>query len=208
MAKHILLRRMEIHLMAMPKILIFPGSNRSGSINAQLAAVIAKQLAFMQAEITRISLLEYPLPLFSEDLETERGIPANVMKLARLFATHQGIVIVTPEYNSSLPPLLKNTLDWISRVDRDGEEPILPYHSNIFAIAAASGGGLGGIRVLPHLRDILVSIGAQVISEQLALGNVHDAYDDHENLKEGRPLDLLEALCVSLVEKSSVYLRP
>ncbi len=194
--------------MAIPKILVFPGSNRSGSINAQLAAVIAKQLALVQAEVIRISLQDYPLPLFSEDLESERGIPANAMKLARLFASHQGIAIVTPEYNSSLPPLLKNTLDWISRVNRDGEKPLAPYRGNIFAIAAASGGALGGIRVLPHLRDVLVSIGAQVITEQLALGNAHKAYDDHENLKEGRPQDLLEALCTSLVEKSSTYVRP
>ncbi len=177
--------------MTAPKILVFPGSNRSGSINAQLSATITKQLALMEADVTRISLLDYPLPLFSEDLQNEKGIPENVMKLARLFASHQGIVIVTPEYNSSLPPLLKNTIDWISRVSSDGDRPLAPYRGNIFALAAASGGGLGGIRVLPHLRDILVSIGAHVISEQLALAGAHNAYDDQENLKPGRSQDLL-----------------
>ncbi len=191
--------------MTIPKILVFPGSNRSGSINAKLAGVITKELALKGAEVTRISLSDYPLPLFDEDLENEKGIPENVMKLARLFASHQGIVIVTPEYNSSLPPLLKNTLDWVSRVSKDGGKPLTPYRGNYFALAASSGGGLGGIRVLPHVRDILVSIGAQVITEQVALGNAGSAYDDMENLKEGRSRDLLGNLCVSLIEKSSRF---
>ncbi len=188
--------------MTTPKILVFPGSNRAGSINARLAGVITKELALQGAEVTRISLLDYPLPMFDEDLESEKGIPDNVMKLARLFATHQGVVIVTPEYNSSLPPLLKNTLDWISRVSKDGTKPLAPYRGNHFALAACSGGGLGGIRVLPHLRDILVSIGGQVITEQLALANAYSAYDDMENLKPGRSRELLGGMCASLIEKS------
>ncbi len=191
--------------MTIPKILVFPGSNRSGSINAKLAGVITKELALKGAEVTRISLNDYPLPLFDQDLESEKGIPENVMKLARLFASHQGIVIVTPEYNSSLPPLLKNTLDWVSRVSKDNGKPLTPYRGNYFALAASSGGGLGGIRVLPHVRDILVSIGAQVITEQVALANAYDAYDDMENLKEGRSRDLLGNLCVSLIDKTSRY---
>ena len=191
--------------MTIPKILVFPGSNRSGSINAKLAGVITKELALKGAEVTRISLADYPLPLFDEDLESEKGIPDNVMKLARLFASHQGIVIVTPEYNSSLPPLLKNMLDWVSRVAKDNGKPLAPYRGNYFALAASSGGGLGGIRVLPHVRDILVSIGAQVITEQVALANAYNAYDDMENLKEGRSRDLLDNLCVSLIEKTSKF---
>lgn len=194
--------------MASPKILVFPGSNRSGSINARLAAVITKELALMGAEVTRISLEDYPMPLFHEDLQTEKGIPESVMKLARLFASHHGVVIVTPEYNSSLPPLLKNTLDWLSRVSSDNGKPLAPYHGNYFAIAASSGGGLGGIRVLPHLRDILISIGAQVITEQLALGNAHNAYDEMDNLKEGRARDLLQNLSKSIIEKATWHARP
>jgi chromate reductase len=191
--------------MNIPKILVFPGSNRSGSFNAKLAGVITKELAMKGAEVTRISLSDYPLPLFNQDLESEKGIPDNVMKLARLFASHQGIVVVTPEYNSSLPPLLKNTLDWVSRVSKDNGKPLTPYRGNYFALAASSGGGLGGIRALPHLRDILVSIGAQVITEQLALGNANSAYDDMENLKEARAGGMLDNLCKSLIEKSSRF---
>ena len=193
--------------MTTPKILVFPGSNRAGSINAKLAGAITKELALRGADVTRISLVDYSLPLFDEDLESEKGIPENVMKLARLFASHQGVVIVTPEYNSSLPPLLKNTLDWISRVSKDGDKPLTPYRGNYFALAASSGGGLGGIRVLPHVRDILVSIGAQVITEQLALSNAHSAYDDMENLKEGRSRDLMGNLCTSLIEKCKWNVR-
>lgn len=191
--------------MIIPKILVFPGSTRAASINGRLAAVIAKELSLLDADVTRISLDDYSLPIYNGDFEVEHGVPQNVFKLARIFAAHQGIVIVTPEYNSSMPPLLKNTLDWLSRISKDKGRPLTPYRGNIFALAASSGGGLGGIRVLPHLRDVLVSVGAQVISEQLALGNASSAYDDMDNLVAERPQELLRSLCLSLIDKAKWY---
>src|SRR6266478_477787 len=98
------------------KILVIPGSLRSGSLNARLAAVAAHELAQSGAEVTRISLADFPLPIYDGDLQAKSGVPKNAVNLKRMIGAHQGVLIVTPEYNSSLPPLLKNAIDWVSRV--------------------------------------------------------------------------------------------
>src|SRR5215218_9541828 len=102
--------------MSAPKILIIPGSLRTGSHNAKLAAVAA--YAFDQAgvDVTRISLSDFPLPIFDGDLQAKSGVPKHAINLKRMIGAHHGVLIVTPEYNSSVPALVKNTIDWISRV--------------------------------------------------------------------------------------------
>src|SRR5437868_12077096 len=99
--------------MAIVKILVIPGSLRTGSINARLAAVVAKEFALAGVDVTRLSLADYPLPIYDGDLETKQGVPKSAVNLERMLSSHDGIVVVTPEYNSSLPPLLKNAIDWI-----------------------------------------------------------------------------------------------
>ena len=95
-----------------PRILVFAGSVRTGAYSGKVADAAMKELAVQGADTTRISLIDYPLPIMDEDLEARDGIPDNAMKLGRLFAAHDGLLIASPEYNSSIPPLLKNTLDW------------------------------------------------------------------------------------------------
>src|SRR6187401_3799495 len=107
--------------MANPRILVFAGSIRTGSFNARLAAIAAKEIALAGAEVTRISLADYPMPIYDGDLEAASGPPENAIKLKRMMMAHPGVFIASPEYNASVTPLLKNTLDWISRV-RDGKE--------------------------------------------------------------------------------------
>ena len=120
--------------MPLPKILVFAGSIRTGSHNARLAALVTKELTLAGAEVTRISLVDYPMPLYDGDLEAKSGPPDNAVKLKRLMATHHGVFIASPEYNASVTPLLKNTIDWISRVRERGEEPLAVYRSRVFAI--------------------------------------------------------------------------
>src|SRR5687767_7149579 len=102
--------------MSLPKILVFAGSIRSASHNARLAALAAKELALIGADVSRISLEDFPLPLYDGNLEARSGPPDNALKLKRMMGTHQGVFIASPEYNASITPLLKNTIDWISRV--------------------------------------------------------------------------------------------
>src|ERR1700738_445029 len=98
------------------KILVIPGSLRTGSHNARLAAAAAHEFARAGAEVTRISLGDFPLPIYDGDLQTKSGVPKNAINLKRMIGAHHGVLIVTPEYNSSVPPLVKNTIDWVTRV--------------------------------------------------------------------------------------------
>src|SRR5713226_4855167 len=94
------------------KILVFAGSVRTGSDNARLAAAAAYQFAQAGADVTRISLGDFPLPIYDGDLQTKSGVPKHAINLKRMMSAHHGVLIVTPEYNSSVPALVKNTIDW------------------------------------------------------------------------------------------------
>ncbi len=188
--------------MRFPKILIIPGSNRGGSYNAQLAASAHKVFSTLDCEATRISLRDYPLPILDEDLMSKNGSPDNAIKLARMIEAHDGVLLVLPEYNASLTPLIKNMMDWVSMTKKDKRGPIRAYANTIFALASASPGGLGGIRGLSHARDILTSIGATVIAKQVAVGNADSAFDDNDKLVGERPRALLQAGCESLVDSA------
>src|SRR5471030_296260 len=98
------------------KILVIPGSLRTGSLNARLAAAAAHQFAQAEVDVTRISPGDFPLPIYDGDLQSKSGVPKNSINLKRMIGAHHGVLIVTPEYNSSVPPLVKNTIDWITRV--------------------------------------------------------------------------------------------
>lgn len=181
-----------------PRILIIPGSDREGSFNVQLAGAIAKSIAMCGGEPAIASLHDYALPLFSQNLEQKLGVPYGARKLGGLMEKHQGIVLVSPEYNGSLPPLLKNALDWLSR----DLEDIKPYQNRVFALASCSPGGLGGIRALSHLRDVLVSVGADMITPQLAVGGAGSAFSDTGDLLNDRPKALLQNLSETLIDRA------
>ncbi len=186
-----------------PKILVFAGSNRSGAWSGRLAGAAAKELSYREADVTRIALIDYRLPLMDEDLEREKGIPENAVKLARLFAAHDGFFITTPEYNGSIPPLLKNVLDWVSRVKRDGGQPLKPYAEKVAALGSSSTGTFAGIRAIGHLRAILAHMGVQVVSQQCAVPSAQDAFDDMDCFKDERVQSNLQKTCRALVEHAA-----
>jgi chromate reductase, NAD(P)H dehydrogenase (quinone) len=191
--------------MPTPKILIIPGSLRTGSNNARLAALAAKELALLEAEVTRISLEDYQLPLFDADLVTSSGLPPAATQLKRMLVAHQGIFITSPEYTASVTPLLKNTIDWISRVRDPGEPAYAAFKGRVFAIGSAASGGQGGLRSLMALRQILeLGCGALVIPEQVAVPRADQAFDDMDNLKDEALATALKAAMRRLVELASV----
>lgn len=169
------------------KILVFAGSVRSGSINVKLAHVLASALKQRGAEVNHITLADYELPLFNGDID----IPDNAAALAELIASSDGLVVVSPEYNASLTPLLKNTLDWISVVRQAGNEGFGPYKDKVCFIAACSPGAVGGLRGLYHLRAVLMNVGAEIMTPQLAVGNGATAFDENARLSEERLNDLM-----------------
>jgi NAD(P)H-dependent FMN reductase len=184
------------------KILVIPGSLRSGSHNARLAAAAAHEFALAGAEVTRISLADFPLPIYDGDLQTKSGVPKHAINLKRMMSAHHGVLIVTPEYNSSVPALVKNTIDWVTRVQDAHETRGQVFRERAFAIAAASENRLGGTRSLAALRLILSACHAVVIPNQLALSFANEAYDDTDRLKHPADIEALKALVRQLIELS------
>ena len=192
--------------MANPRILVFAGSIRTGSFNARLAAIAAKEIALAGAEVTRISLADYPMPIYDGDLEAASAPPENAIKLKRMMMAHPGVFIASPEYNASVTPLLKNTLDWISRV-RDGKEvPLAAYKNRVFALGGASNGQYGAMRSLLALRQVLeIGTGALVIPEQIAVNRAADAYDEMDNFKDERTAEILRSVVRRLIDMARQF---
>jgi chromate reductase, NAD(P)H dehydrogenase (quinone) len=191
--------------MPAPKILVIPGSLRSGSHNSRLAALVAKELLLADAEVTRISLIDYPLPLFDAEMAGEAALPQNAVQLQRMLAAHHGVFITSPEYSASVTPLLKNTIDWLSRSRSRGEPNYAAFKDRIFAIGAASGGVSGGERSLIALRQILeLGCGALVLPEQINVANAEQAFDDMDNLSDEGMAAELRTLVRRLVELARV----
>src|SRR3984957_11012487 len=188
--------------MAALKILVIPGSLRTGSLNAKLAAVAAHQFAQAGVEVTRLSLADFPLPIYDGDLQTRSGVPKNAVDLKRMIGTHHGVLMVTPEYNSSVPALLKNAIDWVTRVQDAHETRGQVFRDRAFAIAAASESRLGGTQSLAALRLILSACHATFIPNQLALAFAGEAYDDMDRLKHPADIETLGALVRQLIDVS------
>ena len=184
------------------KILVIPGSLRTGSLNARLAAAAVHEFAQAGAEVTRISLGDFPLPIYDGDLQTKSGVPKNAVNLKRMIGAHHGVLIVTPEYNSSVPALVKNAIDWVSRVQDAHEIRGQIFRERAFAIAAASESRLGGTRALAALRLILAACQATVVPHQLALSFAGEAYDDMDRLKLAADSEALKALVRQLIDVS------
>jgi chromate reductase len=184
------------------KILVIPGSLRTGSLNAKLAAAAVHEFAQADVEVTRISLGDFPLPIYDGDLQSKSGVPKHAVNLKRLIGAHHGVLIVTPEYNSSVPPLVKNTIDWVTRVQDVNETRGQVFRGRPFAIAAASENRLGGTRSLAALRLILSACHATVIPNQLALSFAGEAYDDRDRLKHPADVEALQAMVRQLIDVS------
>jgi chromate reductase len=187
--------------MPAPKILVLPGSTRTLSHNVKLAALAAKELTLIDADVTRISLADYPLPLYEGDLESKAGPPANALRLKQMIMAHHGVFIASPEYSASVTPILKNTIDWISRVRERGDPTYAAFKGRVFAIASASPGRSGGLRSLMALRQILeLGCGALVIPEQVAIPQADHAFDEMDNIIDTATANLFRAQLARLVE--------
>jgi NAD(P)H-dependent FMN reductase len=191
--------------MSAPKILVIPGSLRGKSYNARLAALATKELMLADADVTRISLVDYPLPIYDADLAEQSGPPDNAVKLKRMMGAHQGVFIASPEYNASITPLLKNTIDWISVVREGGEAQLAVYQNRIFALGGASPGRSGAMQSLLALRQVLaVGCRALVIAEQVSVPNAEQAFDDMDELKDARAAAQLKTVVRKLVDTAKL----
>jgi NAD(P)H-dependent FMN reductase len=176
-----------------PKILAFAGSTRAESHNKKLVKIAAAGAQAAGAEVTYLDLRDIPMPLFDEDLETQEGIHPNARKLKELMLTHQGLLIASPEYNSSISGVLKNAIDWVSRPE-PGEALLACFVDKVAAIMSASPGSLGGLRGLVHVRSILENIKVIVLPDQIAVPKAYDAFNSDGTLKDTKQQAAVEKL--------------
>lgn len=184
-----------------PKILAFAGSARKESFNKRLVQTAAKMAEQLGAEVTLIDLADYPLPLFNQDVEAE-GTPENAFRLKELFLAHDALLISAPEYNSSITPLLKNTIDWVSR-PVEGQPSLAAYRGKTAGLLSASPGALGGMRGLVHLRDILGNIGVLVVPSEASISQANKAFNDSGELTDEKQRDRVEGVVRMLVETTA-----
>jgi NAD(P)H-dependent FMN reductase len=185
-----------------PRILVFAGSIRAGAFSGRTADAATRELALQGAEVTRISLADYPLPIMDQDLEREKGIPENAMRLGRVIAAHDGVLIASPEYNASIPPLLKNSLDWVSRIRRDNGRAFAPFSGKVFGLCSSSDGGFGGARGLYHLRAVLMACHAEIITPQCSVARASEAFDGEGGFRDERLRRSMETVCRTLAERA------
>ena len=186
--------------MPSPKILVFAGSTRTGSYNVKLAALAARELSAAGGEVTRLSLADYPLPLYDADLDAREGQPAGAQRLKETIVAHQGVFIASAEYSASVTPLLKNAIDWVSRVRADGDPTYAAFKNRVFALGAVTTGPSGGQRSLMALRQILeLGCGGLVIPEQVSIPHARQAFDENDDIVDDRTTNALRAQARRLV---------
>lgn len=156
-------------------ILAFAGSTRKGSFNKQLIKMAVESANKQGAKTTLIDLKDYPVPLYDGDLEEEHGMPKNAEHIRNLMIEHKLIMISTPEYNSSLPAVLKNLIDWMSR-SVDGKPSREAFEGKKFVIMSASPSRLGGSRALKDLRKILEELKVIIVSDRVTVPLAHEYF--------------------------------
>jgi len=147
-----------------------------------------------------VDLRDYPMPIYNPDDHERNGFDENALRFRGLLTQHDGLLIASPEYNGSFPAALKNAIDWASRPSDEYERDKV-FRGKFAAIMTASPGSFGGIRSLAHLRGVLMSIGVEVLSAEIAVSFVGDKFDgDGEEMTDEKTKNTLEKLGASLVE--------
>jgi len=184
--------------MATPvRILAFSGSARLESLNRKFLSFAVQAARDLGCEVTLADLNEYVLPLYHGDLEDRSGLPEYAVKLIALITSHQGLLIASPEYNSMITPLLKNTIDWCTRADDN------PFEGKPVAVISASPGALGGARSLQMAQALLLRTGCEVVPGQCYLPHAGTAFDAQGRLTDARAQKSAKALMVKLARAAS-----
>lgn len=183
-----------------PKILAFAGSLREKSYNKRVLKTAIKGAEEAGAQVTYIDLKDYPMPIYNADLQDTQGFPPIAAAFQRLLLEHDGLLIASPEYNASLPAVLKNAIDWASRANGDIKLAEC-FKGKFAAIMTASPGAFGGIRCLGHLRDVLTILPVNVLPSEIAVAKVGGMFDgDSSEITNDTMKRILEELGASLAE--------
>jgi len=166
------------------RILAMCGSVRVGSVNQKLLNVAVQGALAAGAEVTAVSLRDYPLPFYDSDLEKELGVPEHARRLQALFSEHDALLVASPDYNGGYPALLKNTIDWMSRPIAQVRSGMALFANTPAAVISASPGPMGGIRSMLAMRGVLEKLGALVIPQSFTLGQAYQAFGENNQLSD------------------------
>ncbi|MCB9851566.1 MAG: NAD(P)H-dependent oxidoreductase [Phycisphaerales bacterium] len=189
-----------------PKILAFAGSMREDSYNKKLVKAAAEGARKAGADVTYIDLREFELPMYDGDIEAAGGLPGGAKRLKTIMKDHDGLLIASPEYNSSISGALKNAIDWASRPATKDEPPLDCFAGKTAALLAASPGALGGLRGLVHLRSILGNIRVIVIPDQKAIPKAHEVFDAEGRIKDDATRESVENIAAELARVTSALI--
>lgn len=177
------------------KLLAFAGSVRKDSYNRRVVEIAAEGARAAGADVSVVNLKDFNIPFYDPDVEAVEGMPAGVQKLKDMFLESDGFLIAAPEYNGSMPGLLKNAIDWVSRpAAGETQTSLVAFRGKVAGIMSASPGPWGGVRGLAHLRQILSGMFVLVVAEQLAVPNAMDAFESHGGLKNAAYHSMIEAI--------------
>lgn len=174
-----------------PKIALICGSLRAESINHKLLKALQKRFKAAGAKATEVKLSAYDMPIYHGDL----GTPATVKKLIRRLQGFDGVVIITPEYNGGLPPVLKNAIDWTSTVETGH------ISGPVYGIASCTPGPMSGIMCLRQLQFILLRLGAELVPQHVGCGNASKAFDGKGNLTAKPAADFADKMISQMLER-------
>ena len=181
------------------KVLAFAGSLRQDSLNKKLVKQAVKGAEAAGAKVTYIDLRDFDIPVYDGDLEDKIVQPDGGFRLKKLFDEHDGFLLSTPEYNSSIPGALKNVIDWLSR-QAPGERIYQQFEGKVCALMSASPGAFGAIRSATTTRAILSHIQVIVIPPSINLPHADQAFNEDGTLKDPKMQHKVEKLGRQLVE--------
>ena len=184
--------------MAEVHILAFAGSTRKESWNRKVLNVAVEGARDAGATVTLVNLADYPMPIYDADWHEANGVPENMLKLREKMMQANGLLIASPEYNTSITPLLKNTIDWLSQ-SVDGASGSAPFTNKIGGLLGASNGAFGTIRALPHVSYILSNLGVFMLPV-VAVPVVSQAFDASGNMSNERTKKLVAGLGAKLAQ--------
>lgn len=188
-----------------PKILAFAGSARRDSVNKKLLADAVTLARDLGSDVTHLDLADFEMPLYDGDREAAEGLPEAAKRLKALMLQHDRLLLACPEYNSSITPLLKNTIDWCTRTETEDEPALRCFQGKVAGLISASPGALGGLRSLRHVREILANIGVFVVPAQYALASAYEAFAPDGTLHDERARQAIRKVLRQLI---SVQLAP
>lgn len=160
--------------------LIFSASLRAGSLNTRLASLAATVVEEAGGTVVRATMADFDCPSYNGDVEIRDGIPGGADRLRSKLIATDGVIISSPEYNASMPGVLKNVIDWVSRYK---PQPLKGRHALLMSASPSMAGGNRGVWAL---RIPLEHLGARVYPDMFSLAQAHEAFGDDGKIKDAK----------------------